>query len=70
MYRVTCIPQAPAAYSRATRSESRVARVAVAGRTALEMVEKKVVSVAKVAVEDERNFMIEIENLERWHCRY
>ena len=35
------------------------------GRTALEMVEKKVARIARVAIEDERNFMIGIENVER-----
>ncbi len=35
------------------------------GRTALEMVEKKVARVARVAIENERNFMIGIENVRR-----
>jgi len=39
----------------------------VVGRTALEMVEKKVARIARVAilVEDERDFMIGIENVGR-----
>ncbi len=35
------------------------------GRTALEMVEKKVARVARVTIENERDFMIGIENVGR-----